>query len=111
MNLLKETEDRFKFFGVTEKDIKFIGSYSGEYSCTWDRFKEMANVEYDNSFGEPYVADDLVIVFLSGKWMERHEYDGREEWVMRVPPVKKENGKVLFKVVGEGGWNAIEGLN
>lgn len=80
MNLLKETVQDIKESGHTIKDVAFIGSDDGEYGCTWEEFKLLADFDYNWGFGSQKVARDLIVVFKDGATMWRHEYDGSEEW-------------------------------
>ena len=48
-----------------------------------DHFWKIADVDYDAGFGCTCVNENLLIVFEDGNWMERHEYDGSERWVLR----------------------------
>lgn len=111
MNLLKETEEEFERYGITEKDIQFIGSYCGEYSCTWDELKIMANIEYNGQFCSEGVALDLVIIFTNGNWLERSKYDGKEEWEMICPLTHKKKGKNFFKLISPETCQLIKDLN
>lgn len=80
MNLLEETTEAIDAFGQTPEGIVYIGSADKEYACTWDEYKELADVEYDEGSGSTNVADDLLIVFNDGAVMWRGEYDGSEWW-------------------------------
>ena len=85
-NLLKETENELECIGKTPNDIARIGSYDGEHGCTWEEFKELADIEYDSGYGIQKVATDLIILFRDGTWLERKEYDGSEWWSYVTPP-------------------------
>jgi len=80
INLLDETIEEMSSNGYSFSDVKFIGSSDGLYSCSVEGFMTLANRTYDNGFGAPKVAQDLVIVFAEGSSMYRHEYDGAESW-------------------------------
>jgi hypothetical protein len=86
-NLLKETLYLIKHSGKTENDILWVGT-STEY-MTWENFKKIADTDYDESWGSPKVAQDLMIVG-DGWWVERGEYDGSEWWEFKQIPVKPE---------------------
>jgi len=77
VNLLEETLEKLKECGFRESDVSWVGSKDGEYAISWEEFKKIADIEYDNGYGTPEIAIDLVVV---GKdwWLERHEYDGSE---------------------------------
>lgn len=85
MNLLEETKHKIKLHGKKISDIVFIG-IPGAGSCSWRKFAELADKEYDNSYGSVEVNEYLKIVFSDGSWLERDEYDGSEWWSFRKTP-------------------------
>ena len=85
MTLLEETKDAIASSGHTEADIVFIGSEKTGHQCTWDKFCDLANVEYDAGFGAAQVAQDLRVVFSDGQQLWRGEYDGLEWWEHSTP--------------------------
>jgi hypothetical protein len=91
MNLLKETIEVLLEHGKTEKDVMWCGSPEFGW-FTWEDFKEIADVEYDNGYGSQKVATDLLIVG-EDFWLERHEYDGSEWWEFKQQPQKPKNYK------------------
>lgn len=107
MNLLKETIEELKRNGKAPSDVIWIGSEN--YWSDWENFEYGANVEYDDGYGAPEVAENLLIV---GKdwWLERHEYDGSEWWEFKQMP-KKPKTKVVFSTFIGGMWNSLEELN
>lgn len=78
MNLKKETLEAMQGYGKTIDDIDWIGSK--DFSIPTDLFFKLADVEYDNGYGSPEVAQDLMIVFKDNSAMYRWEYDGSEWW-------------------------------
>ena len=107
MNLLNETIEKLKEHNLSPKDVLWVGSRSVKTS--WDNFVQVANVQYDNGFGVPEVAADLLIV---GKdwWLEREEYDGAEWWSFKTLPREPEKKEHIVRVVG-GMWYTLEKLN
>lgn len=111
MNLLWETAGILNELEYSTNDIAFIGSRDGKYSCSWNEFKILANKNYDNGFGAPEVATDLIILFKNNSWIERDSYDGSEWWkyvarfrsLDKTLPIKR-----LFAV--EAGWETIEDI-
>jgi len=83
MNLLRETIDIIEENGKTYKDVRWVGS--NDFCFTWDEFAAVASVEYDEGYGAPNVAEDLVIVG-DDWWLERGEYDGSEWWEYKTTP-------------------------
>ena len=109
-NLLKETIKDIKQSGHKVSDITFIGSIDSGYSCTWDEFLTLADIEYDNGFGCQEIASDLTIVFSDGNTMWRAEYDGSEWWEYSKPVEIPENQKKILKLNG-GLWTTLEELH
>ena len=91
MNLLEETVEFLKKMGHSERTsiYKVIFVTDGQKSCSWKKFKEQADLEYDESFGSNEINLNLKVV---GKdwWLERHEYDGSEWWEFKTMPKRKE---------------------
>ena len=114
-NLLEETTNVISSIGRKIEDISWVGSRDGEYTIDWIKFKEIANKEYDSGYGAPEVAQDLVIVFNDGSYLERYEYDGAESWQYQSTPKKKRNAKTFDKLfafeLDRVGWENINGLN
>lgn len=103
MNLLAETKKAIKENGKGIADIRFIGSLKTGHRCTWNRFKKLADQEYDNDFGRQEVASDLSIVFGDRSALHRHEYDGSEWWTYRTASIPdiSEPIKTLFANSGQ----------
>ena len=109
-NLLKETKADIKNSGHKVSDIIFIGSIDSGYSCTWDEFLTLADIEYRAGFGYQEIASDLTIVFSDGSTMWRAEYDGSEWWEYSKPVKIPENQKQILRLNG-GFWTSLENLN
>ena len=77
MNLLKETIEILEENKKTFEDIEWIGTKN--HFIDVERFKKIADTEYDDGYGSPQVAQNLIIVG-NNWWLERHEYDGSEWW-------------------------------
>lgn len=103
MNLLKETKEAIRDSGHKPSNIVFIGSRDGEYRCSWDEFKLLADVEYDAGFGAQEVATDLIIVFGDGQTMWRGEYDGSEWWDFSRPFKMPESSKPIMRLTADEG--------
>ncbi len=101
MNLLQETlavlEDNHK----NPSDILWVGKDDGDYAMSWEDFTKIADIEYDDGYGGAEIEERLVIVG-DNWWLERHEYDGSEEWRFKSLPIKSPNPKSFSSVkVGE----------
>ena len=92
MNLLKETMEFLKENGKEESDVLYCCGDTIEF--TWDNFKELADVEYDNDYGGAEVAENLKIVG-ENFWLERREYDGSEWWDFKEFPSNNLELKVI----------------
>jgi hypothetical protein len=117
-NLLDETIEVLAQHGKSPQDVIWVGSHNAW--TTWKNFEAVANTEYDAGFGSQQVAGDLLIV---GKnwWLERHEYDGRENWVFNSrPKMPKERIYITALTTEQAekmgrsvscGWNDLKRLN
>ena len=75
MNLKKETMRIMKEHHKTPRDIIWVGCR--DFQIPIDQFWKLADVEYNNSFGSPKVAQDLVVV--GEDWyLQRNDYDGMD---------------------------------
>ena len=104
MNLLKETKTILKKNGKTIKDI--VAVQGADFAISVDNFLALADVEYDNGFGSPKVAEDLLVI---GKdvWLERHEYDGSEWWEYKsIPNLNVLPMQTVKRVIG-GCWDSL----
>ena len=109
-NLLQETIKDIENSGHKVSDVIFIGSLDSGYSCTWDEFITLADIEYDAGFGGQEIASDLTIVFCDGSTMWRGEYDGSEWWEYSKPVEIPEKQKQILKLKGEY-WTSLEALH
>ena len=96
MNLLSETVSVLHKHGKTFGDVKWIGT-SG-FTISKDNFISVADREYDNGFGAPEVATDLVIVG-DDWWLERFEYDGAESWEFKTKPCEPNESRTVSTVI------------
>lgn len=109
MNLLEETISVLTEHNKTEKDVLWVGN--DEIYTTWENFKSIANIDYDNGFGGQEVAIDIMIVG-SNWWLSRSEYDGSEWWDFHTKPRKPRRQVTLTSVIVENkGWNTKHWLN
>lgn|SRR5574338_245472 len=85
INLLKETSDFLKEHGKFPCDVLWVGN--GKISFSWEQFAKIADFDYDNGFGAVHISLSLVIVGEDW-WIERHEYDGLENWEFKTYPLR-----------------------
>ena len=107
MNLLNETTAELAEHGLTWDDVVWVGTEEVEIPI--DHFKKIANKSYDNGWGSPEVATDLVVCGIDW-WLERREYDGSEWWEMRRT-LKRPNRIVYPHTVTGEGRSTIKGMN
>lgn len=94
-NLLVETREVLEDNNKTINDINWVGN--NKFYFDVNEFLNIANVEYDDSYGAPEVAQDLLVVG-DNWWLERHEYDGSEWWEYKEIPLKP-NTKIELKAL------------
>lgn len=86
-NLWEETienlADRKKCFD----DV--VAICGNDFQITKEDFEKYSKTEYDDGYGSPKVAEDLLIIGADF-WLERHEYDGSEWWEFKQMPKYKE---------------------
>lgn len=107
-NLVEETVEL-----LDGREVDWVGSADGKYAMSWSEFVNKFNgVEYDGGFGSQKIATDLVVVFTDGSWLERHEYDGAENWENKRCPSRLENAKI-FDIVGGDDyfWDSLHDMN
>ncbi len=104
-NLYDETVDFLKYSNFQPKDVLWVGSADGEYSLSWEDFAKLAKeTNYYSGYGVQEVSGALVVVG-NGWWLERHEYDGAERWVLKAAPKLIDAPKPYDTVlVVEGGF-------
>lgn len=107
-NLLNETIKKLTLHCKSEDDILWVGTHN--VKTTWDNFKAVADVEYDNGYGGTEVAKDLLIVG-SDFWLERHEYDGAEWWEYKCIPKMPDKDIELTTVVRTDWMSELEEMN
>ncbi len=119
MNLLKETLQQLQDNNLNESDVLWCGSKQFGY-FTWEDFKSLANIDYNNGYGSPEVAEDLMIATKEG-FFKRREYDGSEWWEYITIPKKPEKYKkptalTINQAIFNGlnvscGWEDLVSLN
>lgn len=85
INFRQETLDKLKAHNKDLSDIDWVGNYDTRVDI--EEFLKTADLVYDDGYGATFIDSDLLIV---GKdwWLERHEYDGAEDWVFKQLPIK-----------------------
>lgn len=117
-NLKKEVLCMLEQNGKTVDDIVWIGCEN--FRIDIKTFWNLADAEYDDGYGAPEVATDLLIV---GKdfWLERADYDGNEwfefkalpEMPGRIEPITALMVEQYNRQYGnnETGWKTLSELN
>ena len=114
INFKEETLKAINESGHKIEDVMFIGSNNGEYRINIEKFLEISDFEYDNSWGSPKIATDLIIYFKDKTYITRGEYDGSEWWQYLVPKVFNENDKYRdFDILGGNKymWDSVKQMN
>ena len=101
INLLTETTYMIERINKKTEDIEFIGSYDGEYHCTWEEFINLADFEYSSGYGSHEIPLDLVIVFKDKSFLHRDEYDGSEWWDYEIIPTINKNPKKIMNLISK----------
>lgn len=83
MNLKEETLEVLQNNGKHKEDVKYV--CGEDFQIGLGQFWELADTEYDSSYGAPEIAQDLMLIG-DDFWMERGEYDGFEWWDFHTMP-------------------------
>ena len=114
-NLKENTISILEWAGYRPADIVFIGAETSGYQCTWDEFLKLADRVYNDHFGAPQVAEDLIIVFNDGALLVRYEGDDCEGWKLISPFNKSAIAKPIKSLfaadIGCEGWCELEEIN
>jgi hypothetical protein len=111
MNLLQETKEAITESGHTPANILFIGSETTGHSCTWEEFCLLADVEYNEGYGPPSVARDLIIVFHDGQKLLRAQFEDTEWWEVELPFQPPEFKLPITRLVDEASWFTLADIN
>ena len=114
MNFREETIEAIKLSGHDLKDVMFIGSKDGKYRITMNKFLEISDFDYDDSYGHSAIATDLIIYFKDNSYATRGEYDGSEWWEYNTPKVFNMNDEYKdFNILGGDRymWKTVEEMN
>ncbi len=95
-NFLRETLDFLKECDKTEEDVLYVSN--GTTYCTWQDFVKQAELvgDYDDGFGSQEICPHLTIEGTNW-FMQRHEYDGSENWEFYGERIKPENYNPSFE--------------
>lgn len=112
-NLLAETLEIMARSEHTPEDVVYVGSvYDNPHGCSWSEFEQLADVEYDAGYGGAEVAEDLMVIFSDGSWLERGEYDGSEWWEFkRSPRIPDAPAPIVRVVRGDNHWSKLAEMN
>ena len=112
-NFKDETLSILEANGKTWNDVKFIQGDDFKVSNNKDELLELMNFEYDDGYGAPQIAEDLIIVG-DNWWLERGEYDGSEWWEYKETPRPNLKLKEIkrFQVKDDQvGWESLKDVN
>lgn len=82
-NLKNETLEVLAEHGKNAASVMWVGTEG--FTIPTDDFWKLADKTYNDGYGAPEVATDLIVVG-EGWWLERHEYDGSEWWEYKEHP-------------------------
>lgn len=116
MNFKRETLEAIERSRHTIEDVMFIGSSDGKYRMTMDKFLQVSDFEYDDGYGSPKIAQDLIIYFKDKTYITREEYDGSEWWqINNVNVYSEDDDYVDFDKLKVNprqiGWKTVEEIN
>ena len=116
MNFQRETLEAIERSRHTIEDVMFIGSSDGKYRMTMDKFLQVSDFEYDDGYGSPKIAQDLIIYFKDKTYITREEYDGSEWWqINNVNVYSEDDDYVDFDKLKVNprqiGWKTVEEIN
>ena len=86
-NLWEETIEMLANNNKSFDDV--VAICGNDFQITKEDFEKYSKTEYDDGYGSPKVAEDLLIIGADF-WLERHEYDGSEWWEFKQTPKYKE---------------------
>lgn len=86
-NLWQETNEKLAENNKSFDDV--VAICGNDFQITKEDFEKYSKTEYDDGYGSPKVAEDLLIIG-EDFWLERHEYDGSEWWEFKQMPQYKE---------------------
>lgn len=105
INLLEETRDALKKYGIEWEDVVWIGG--NDFEIPFRDFIRLAyQTDYDNDFGRQYVASDLTIITSLGRFV-RKEYDGSEGWEFIKSQMPYHKYYDVSSLVSEEGWQTL----
>lgn len=91
MKIVDELKRELRYYNYTDDDIELIKircirfeKFDGndlQYDYVGNSLDDVENLEYDAGFGTQELYG--YVWFKDGSWLERHEYDGSEEWVFK----------------------------
>lgn len=106
-NLLAETIDALLENNKTVADVLWCGT--SEIYFDWEEYEKLANLIYNNGYGSPKIAIDLLIVGEDW-WLERDEYDGSEWWELKTLKTKPKTERIPNQLNG-GMWDTLAEIN
>lgn len=105
-NFLSETEGLIESLGYETDEIVFIGSSKNPVQIgTWEDFRKVADFDYDQDATDVTIAQDLVIVFDDGCWLEREDASC-EAWRHCEPPAVVDLARKVTVVADPRGLGA-----
>lgn len=116
VNFKEETLQAIKESGHTEEDVMFVGSRDGKYRMNIGKFLKKSDFIYDDGYGSPQIAQDLIVYFKDKSYMTRGEYDGSEWWEYnKLLDYSETDDYETFEKLGvhceQIGWEDVKSIN
>lgn len=88
-NLYVETIRAIEASGHTIAEVDFVGTFDGEAAMLWEKFADIANINYNEQLRAPGIPLDLCVVFTDGTWLERRKNYLDERWRYCIKPHRR----------------------
>ena len=116
-NLYVETIRAIEVSDHTTAEVDWVGTLDGKAAMLWEKFADIANINYNEQLRAPGIPLDLCIIFTDRSWLERHKDYMDEYWIYRFTPHRRPLCYDFgFKKVEDGldgsrfSYNFFEGL-
>lgn len=73
----------------TTAEVDWVGTLDGKAAMSWEKFADIANINYNEQLRAPGIPLDLCIIFTDGSWLERHKDYMDEYWIYRCTPHRR----------------------
>lgn len=88
-NLYIETIRAIGASNHTTAEVDWVGTLDGKATMLWEKFADIANINYNERSLAPGIPLDLCIIFTDGSWLERRKNYMDECWKYRLTPHRR----------------------